>query len=531
MSKGNKKGGLKTAQVNNENNAASSQNAIVAAMASTTMGNSSMDRNHQVDLLKMIHDRCFLDQNATEHTGLSEEAIDKINHVNFLGMVTVYANEINSGNSDFAMVLRKAALPELMEACAEVGITLDETKLIESKKDDGTEIISVPSTAANIPEETKKNLDADKAAVEATKGKTYDPTKIKDENELKEALSGLLAINREEKFIESIYKAIGFWLSYQKIVANRELNTAKETLSKTKDKEYKAKAQEAVNTAQDRIKNLNSMSNTDVFREIVKITGRVGTLCYGIANHIILQTASTGSPISGFCCLHSASLNKETGICKYSDNELADIVKCLVEYEANNIRTKALKTIEEENALPEKDRVQSHIDTANKNIKFADKAMEAITNAPADFVANLKEKYLAKDNFAHKTVIAIKKAYYRGVTNDEWNRVKIDSLLDNCTQYAGVISNLFRDPNNQLAGYSLASADHLDFKTPEEVSAEKLEAEKAAAKAAEEKKKEDEEKKAAAIKKKEDEAKQKEKAAKKAAKAAAKAEAKEKTKK
>lgn len=526
MSKKNNKGGVKPAQVS-ENNAASSQNELMAAMARTTMGGSSMDRNHQVDLLKMIHDRCFLDQNAVEHTGLSKEGIEKINHVNFIGMVAVCANEIHSGNSDFAMVVRKAALPELMEACAEIGVTLDETKLIEKKNEEGVEVIEAPSSAVNISEETKKSLDDDKKAIEATQGKVYDPTKIKDDNELKEALAGLLAVSREEKFIDSVYKAISFWLAYQKVVANRNLVTAKDTLSKTKDAKYKENAKKMVSEAEARIKELNSMSNSDVFQEITNLTGRVGTLGYGIANHIILQTASTGSPISAFCCLHSASVDKKTGVCKHSDDELADIVKCLVRFESNKIRSEALAKIEEENALPEKDRVQSHIDTANKNIKFADKAMEAITNAPVDFVTGLKEKYLSGDNFAKKTVICIKKAYYHDVSEDKMKIVKIDSLLDKCTQYAGVISNLFRDPGNQLEGYSLETVDHLEFKTEDELAEEAKAAEKKAAEAAEEKKKQDEAKKAAAIKQKEDEAK----AAEKKAKKAAKAETKEKTKK
>lgn len=509
MSKTNKKGGVKAAQTN-ENNAANSQNELIAAMARTTMGSSSMDRNHQVDLLKMIHDRCFLDQEAVKHTGLSEENIEKINHVNFLGMMAVCANEIHSGNSDFAMTVRKAALPELMEACAEMGITIDETKLIEKKPDNGAVAVEVPSNAVIISEETKKNLDDDKKAIEATQGKIYDPTKIKDDNELKEALAGLLAVSREEKFIDSVYKAISFWLAYQKIVANRNLTTAKDTLSKTKDAKYKESAQKAVSDAEARIKELNSMSNSDVFQEITNLTGRVGTLGYGIANHVVLQTASTGSPISAFCCLHSASIDKKTGVCKHSDEELADIVKCLVKFEANNIRSKALAKIEEENALPEKDRVQDHIDTANKNIKFADKAMEAITNAPVDFVTSLKEKYLDGDNFARKTVISIKKAYYRNIPEDKMKTVKIDSLLDKCTQYAGVISNLFRDPGNQLAGYSLEAVEHLEFKTEEELAEEAKAAEKKAAEVAEEKKKQDEAKKKAGLKKKAKEEKKQE---------------------
>jgi len=207
--------------------------------------------------------------------------------------------------------------------------------------------------------------------------------------------------------------------------------------------------------------------------------------------------------------LYSSSIDKKTGVCKYSYEELADIVKSLVKYYANELIAKSKKTIEDENALPEKDRVKAHIETANKNIKFAEKALDAITCAPSEFVDNLKQKYLEKDNFAKKTVICLKKAFYSNVSDEEMSRVKIDSLLDNCTQYAGVISNLFRDPGNQISGYSVSNADHLEFKTHEEVSEEKLAEEKAAAEAAEKKAKENEAKKQAGLKKKAEEEKKK----------------------
>ena len=45
-----------------------------------------MDRNHQVDLLKMAHERFFLDEKAAEHTGFPQGTIDKLNHINALGI-------------------------------------------------------------------------------------------------------------------------------------------------------------------------------------------------------------------------------------------------------------------------------------------------------------------------------------------------------------------------------------------------------------------------------------------------------------
>lgn len=505
MANKTKKGGLKSAQTQE----------TIEEVVETVKNNPSstqhttMDRNHQVDMLKIMHETFHPshDPDAAAHTGMAQETVDKLNRLKALGIAVVFGQEVSFGNSDFAMILRKADLPELQEAMAEIGMKLDSTKLIESKENKKNDHIQVPSTAVEVSEETKNHIKKDAAATAAAAGKVYDPTKIANEDELKEALTGLLAVGRDEKLIESIYKAISFWLSYNKVVANRKIKSAEETLSKTKDKKYKESAKKSLEDAKNEVKRLNGMSNSDVFQEITKLTGNVGILCYGLANHIILQTASTGSPISAWCCLYSSSIDKKTGVCKYSYEELADIVKSLVKYFANELIAKSKKAIEDENALPENERVEDHIKTANKNIKLAEKALDAITCAPSEFVDNLKQKYLEKDNFATKTVICLKKAFYSNVSDEEMSRVKIDSLLDNCTQYAGVISNLFRDPGNQISGYAVSNADHLEFKTHEEVSEEKLAAEKAAAEAAEKKAKENEAKKQAGLKKKAEEAK------------------------
>lgn len=471
MAKKNNKGGVKTAQVETVN--ATIETTV--EQVKTNNNATTMDRNHQVDMLKIMHETFHPshDPDAAAHTGFSQETVDKMNRLKALGIAVVFGQEVAFGNSDFAMILRKADLPELKEAMVEIGMKLDETKLLAANED--TNSVQIPSNAIEVSEETKEQLKKDAEAVKASEGKVYDPTKISNEEELKEALTGILAVSRDEKLIDSIYKAISFWMAYQKLVAN-----------KSNDDQ--------------RIKDLNSMSNSDIFQEVVKLTGRTGTLCYGLANHIFLQTACTGSPVSAWCCLYSSSVSKETGIHKHTNEELADIIKCLVKYEANNIRAKALATIKEENKLPEKDRIQAHIDTANKNIAYADKATQAVVCAPSEFVANLKANYLNKDNAAHKTVICLKKAFYDNVPVDKMMTVKIDSLLDSCTQYAAMISNLFRDPGDQLET-NLEEVDHLVFKTEEEIAAENEAASKAAAKAAEEKAKENEAKKKAGIKK------------------------------
>lgn len=488
MAKKNKNAQVKPAQTNNQEN----NKSVLDAMMNTTLGKSSMDRNHQVDLLKMVHERCFLDPNAAEHTGLSPESVDKMNHINFLGMVTVYANEINSGNSDFAITLRKAALPEFKEACAELGITLDETKLLTATPTtDGGEAVAVPATAVEVSDKTKDSLNKDAEAQKKTVGKVFDPTKIKDEEELKTVLSGFLALNNDSKLMDSVNKCISFYSAWAQVQANRKIDSAEETIKSTKDKNYKANAEKALTSAKNELESIKKMSESDIFRKIVSITGRTGTLVYGLGAHLFNVTAASGSPVSAFCELYAHSTDKTTGKCKYSVDEIADVIKCIVSIAADEVRTKGQALIDAENKLPEKDRVKAHIETGEKNIRYAERVLACISNAPSDFVANLSENFKKGDNFAKKTVIAIKRAFYHDVAPDMMAKVKIDSMLNNCTQYAGAISNLFRNPSNPISGIAKSNIIDLEFKTDDELKAEADAAAEESKKAAEKKAKED----------------------------------------
>ena len=494
MAKNNKKQ-VKPAQVSVQESSAQTQvnnnQATLDAMMSTTLGKTSMDRNHQVDLLKLAHERFFVDQDAVAHTGFSKEIIDKFNHINALGIATVYANEINSGNSDFAIVLRKAALPELKEAFAEIGVNLDDTKLLEATPaTDGGEVVSIPAEAVEVSEKTKASLSKDAEVLSKTAGKTYDPTKIESEEELKTVLSSFLALNNDSKLMDSVSKCISFYSAWAQVQANRKIDAAEEAL-KNADKNNKADAEKALATAKSELESIKNEHKSDTFRKIVGITGRTGTLVYGLGAHLFNVTAASGSPVSAFCELYAHSTDKKTGKCKYSDEEIADVIKCIVSIAADEVQSKGLALIEAENKLPEKDRVKEHIETGEKNVKYAGRVLACISCAPSDFVSNLSENFKNGNNFAKKTVLAIKRAFYHDVAPEMMAKVKMDSMLANCTQYAGIISNLFRNPSDPIAGVTKSNIIDLEFKTDEEIKAEDAAAAEAAKKAAEEKAKED----------------------------------------
>ena len=473
--KKNNKGNVKVAQNNNNGGDNGVNSAVEAAAMLTTAGGASMDRNRQVDLLKMAHERFFLDENAAEHTGFPQGTIDKLNHINALGIAVCVCNEVKYGTSDFAVVIRKSALPELTEALK-------------------AEAVEVTAEAVKVSEETSKKLEEDANARAETAGKVFDPTKIKDEEELKKALSGFLAMNRDSKLMDSIMQCVNFYKAYRSIEAKRAIESAEKTLKETKDKEYKANAEKALASAKNDLERIKNMSFHDVFHEVVNFTGRVGTLTYGIGAHLFNVTATSGSPVSAFCELRDHATDKKTGVCKYTDNQIADVVKSLVIIGADEVREKGTALLEADSKLPEKDRVKEHVEVANKNIAFADKATAAVLAAPGSFVESLKQNFLDGNNFAKKTVISIKRAYYRDVAPEMMAKVKPDSMLDNATQYAGIISNLFRNPSDPLVGYAKENIIDLAFKTDEEIKAEEEAVAKAAKEAADKKAAEDKKK-------------------------------------
>mgnify|MGYP003400395369 FL=1 len=169
MANKTKKGGLKSAQAQE----------TIEEVVETVKNNPSstqhttMDRNHQVDMLKIMHETFHPshDPDAAAHTGMAQETVDKLNRLKALGIAVVFGQEVSFGNSDFAMILRKADLPELQEAMAEIGMKLDSTKLIESKENKKNGHIQVPSTAVEVSEETKDRIKKDAEATAATAGK------------------------------------------------------------------------------------------------------------------------------------------------------------------------------------------------------------------------------------------------------------------------------------------------------------------------------------------------------------------------
>lgn len=443
---------------------------LAQAAAATSTSHSSMDRNHQVDMMKMIHETfCIQDPEIVkEHTGVDITTISKINHIAAIGKVVIFANEVAFGTSDFALMMRKSELATLKEIAQEVGISINDTKFLPVKDEQGntTDIVRTESAkdAVEVSEDTKKQLAVDNISQAKGAAKIYDPTKIEGEQELIEALKYFMSTPTH--LIENLNKTINFYLSYMKI--------------SHKDDEKE-------------IERLNNMSCTAVFQEIIALTGAPSVVTNGLGMHLFVVTAQTDSPVSAFCILKNATTKRSENKNRYTDHQIADFVKMLVTIVAQRIITSAEAKIVEEEAKGEK-KSDKQIETFKKNIAHAQSAIEHVTNCSSDTIDNLITNYYKTDNtgmFAQKIIKSIVSLYYADVDKAKFGKVKIDSLLKNCQIYASIITNLFRDPLNPIKTYEAADITELQFKSDEEIEAEKKAAKEAADKAAEEKKAED----------------------------------------
>ena len=88
-----------------------------------------------------------------------------------------------------------------------------------------------------------------------------------------------------------------------------------------------------------------------------------------------------------------------------------------------------------------------------------DEVLSYVLSPSAETLDGIIEGYKEKDTAAVRTFKAISDSYY-----DEYNikEMKQDGVRHNLTQYAGIITNLFRDPSAQLDQYSESNLMQLE---------------------------------------------------------------------
>ena len=452
MANKTKKGGVKAAQVNNEHAAEAAAAQVVNGTPAQKSNTSSSDS--QATIIGVLHDRFYKDENAAEHTGLPQETVDKINEVNAISAAVWMCQEVANGNSKFAATMRIGMLEKIKEIAPTIpGLNIDATKLLPGKD---ASTVTVPANAVEITDETKEVLKKDADARKEVDGKEFDVTTM-NAQDLNHALRGLMAIHNGENLIGNLNKAIELWREYKK---------------------YNDKAN---------VEKYDNMKPYEVFLEIYKITGDIGVIGTGIGKWGYFVTVSTGTPVPAFCSLRNSAYDSKTKSYKYNDTEVADMVKTLVICQANITIADHTKSLSETDKNKDKDAYELH----EHAIERAKGVINMMANCDSNYLDTFIEKVSSSDpkirNGVHRVVTGIIGSYFGDLSKEKVATIKDDSKNAVIKHYVGYITNLFRDPSNQLTDYNLGLAPKFDFKTNEEIEAEVKATKEAKKKADEEK--------------------------------------------
>lgn len=399
-----------------------------------------LDANHTVELLGMLHDRFYKDPEAAKHTGFPEESIYKINEITACGLVVVMAEQITNGNTEFAARMRPTQLQSMIEVGASMGINIDASKALPAP--DNNEVVELPATAVEVSEETKKKLAEEKAAAE--KKVELDPTKITNDEELVDALKQIM-ITRPNLY-QKIAESINFYRAYRGVQANKS--------GKKEDTEA-----------------IKNMSNVEIFSEISELVGKCPLVLSGVGNHLYTVTAQTKSPIAAFCALRNSTRDRKTGVYAIDDATVAEYIKILIKWNVD-LKTVAaqtsIETAKKDIALLSDDKeknaagiadLEEKIATQEKNIAHFNDVLSCAMNPTSEFVNNFETNYLAHEKNEMKVFKSIADSYYDDI---ELKEMKTDGVRHNIVQYAGIITNLFRDPLTPLEEYNASNLVELE---------------------------------------------------------------------
>ena len=391
-----------------------------------------LDPNRRVDLLKMMHETYRMDPAAAKRYGMSQDTVDEINRITAIGQVAALACEVAFGKNPFAIKMSTSQLIALNEVGKSIGVVID-TKALPAPDADGK--VTVQKEDIKVSKETEEQLKKEEEIKKSNP--EIDPTKIETEEDLIKAINFILV---DRKNVYSIISdTINFYRAYLSFKASK---------SENKDEE---------------LKKIESKSNIELFKEIRTLIGKCPLVINGIGRSMVTFTSTTKSPISAFCMLRNSTKNKKTGVQAISDQEVADLVRILVEWaveiqiaEQNDKIAKAeedIKTLSKDKKANAKgiEDCESKIETYKNNIKHFQEVIDVVVNPSSESADNLIKELGEKEERARRMFNYIVDSYYNDIDTDT---VDAGAFKHNIQQRAGIILNLFRDATSPILEYS-----------------------------------------------------------------------------
>lgn len=391
-----------------------------------------LDPNRTVDLLNLSHSYFHDPDAAAERYGIKREVAVKMDQCTAIGVMTMFAQEVALADTPWSRTMRPAVLESMAEVAKEIGVTINLKSLPAPDKDGN---VTITQEDVKVSAETKKKLKEEKELLE---GKPeLDVNKIENKMQLRKSL--LIFLSERKDYLENIQKAISLYAAYLE----------KEKADATK-----------------------GMSRIQLLHNLIELVGDAPIVMNGIGSFLYTVTVATKSPVPAFCHLKNTVTDRTTGNCEYDNQFIADVVRELVIWKANIYRADNKKSIEavkknlevlkkepKKNEKAIKDQ-EERLETLKGNDKIFDEKISYVTEPSSDPIESFLQKRAEKDQVAMKMFKSLTESLYRGTS---LKGVKTDSLLANMKMQAGVITNMFRDPNMQFVNYKESEIPELQF--------------------------------------------------------------------
>ena len=396
---------------------------------------SALDANHKVDLLNLTHK--FFKEDPDASRKYAVDFLDAIDKILAAGIVSAIADEAAYGEGSFSMVLNHTMYPQLVVAAKEMGVTLPAAKSLEVKED-GT--VQVDAKQVKLTKEVKEELKKEKEIIDEKP--ELDPVKVAnmDEEALRKALQYILITGpKTTKVKDTLCSVVDFMRSYRMEMAKKAEN-ASEAMLKYDD----------YTTGQ---------WLDDAF-SYVKPT----FLLHGIGRGFVSCTSLEKSPVSAFCILRR-SMTKDDGTVEWDDQSIADAVKSVTIFVANNCIEQEQKNLD---ALDPKAKDYAEV---SKNYKASIQHYKDCINYLSDtggICENLIQGLKDKNPVLEKIYKRVRDCYYPKKSRDVFKNLDL-----NVVQRTGIILNMFKDPASRNLNYSESNLSELVQYTKEELEAKK----------------------------------------------------------
>lgn len=375
------------------------------------------------------------------------EMIKGYNMIRDITFIDLAAGEIACGTSATGFIFsgNEMAYKALCGLALTMGVKMPDFKALPAPTQEqlhkaGLESIGdtkyVSIEAKDVSKETKERKKQERKlnddAEKADKAYLNDHTKIETPEQLSEALGFQLVNLKVASPVERLITAAQFYRSYLEARAEKSDNAEAE------------------------LAKIHESSLADLLQDISTMVPPTFAI-EGFGKHLCKLAETSGSIIPAYNLFRKASVNKTTGKCKFTDEEVAVFVRVILVWNA----TAQIANISKDIKVLNKDAKANAkaIEQCTEKIQHQQSIIALASEPDFDIADNFIVAYKNKEHAKHALAVtlynSIMSTYYPDADIPE---LEVDTALLNVQQRIGIILNLF---NSELGKRDEYSEDNL----------------------------------------------------------------------